>query len=60
MKSTIGLGVFSKVSFGGVQSCDGNNGWRVSEVGGKRGRGLRRGSGGQVKLVLVRRERRRC
>ena len=42
---------FSKVSFGG---------WKVLEVEGKRDSGLRRSSGVQVRLVLVRRERRRC
>ena len=44
---------FSKVSFGGVQGCDGIDGWRVSEVGGKRGNGSREGDGGQVKVVLM-------
>ena len=51
---------YEEVRFGGVQSCDGNDGWKMSEVGGKRESGLRRSSGVQVRSALARRERRRC
>ena len=43
----------------GGQSCEGNGGWKVLEVEGKRDSWLRRSSGVQVRLISVRRERRR-